>query len=168
MYEFQHEETIDSIDDKNDNIEKQSLTIEKSDKIEFDLPSEMISSEENEDTKTLPPLFVDQDGVNDEWANVEFENSDEQKKTYYAVDNNENSIENVEDVTQDLSNDIEINQMLADQGASYNPDAEIFDISQYQPEGDASSQGDQKPQQESFDYIPYPHQNSADKQSSIK
>lgn len=130
-------------------------------KIEFDLPSEMISSEENDDKAELD---VDHKGVNNEWDEVEIDNSDEQKNTYYQINSNENSIEQVEDATVDLTNDIAVNQMLADQGAAYNPDAEMFDVSQI----DASPQVHKEPQQESFDYLPYPHQTSSDKRSTIK
>lgn len=161
---FQHEETVDPTDEENE-IKKQALTFEKSDKIAFELPSELISSEEIAD-KTLSSFYVDDKGVNDEWANVEFENIDEQDKTYYQVNNNENS--NEEDITHDLTNDIAINQMLADQGASYNPDAEFFDISQYQPEGYVSSQENKEPPQESIDYLPYPNIQTSDKQSTTK
>lgn len=140
-------------------VKKQSL-IMKSEKIKLELPSEMISSEENEG-ETMSPY---QKGVDDEWAEVELENSDEQKKTYYEVNNSDKNSDE-ESVTYDLTNDIAINQMLADQGASYNPDAEVFDISQYHPEGAASSK--EHKEQESFDYSPYPHQ-TPDKRPNIK
>lgn len=136
----------------------------QSEKIELELPSEMISSEENEDETLSPYIAPDRKGIDDEWAEVELENSDEQKKTYYEVNNSENN-SNEESVTYDLTNDIAINQMLADQGASYNPDAEVFDFSQYHPEGDASSK--EHKEQESFDYSPYPHQ-TPDKRPNIK
>lgn len=58
----------------------------------------------------------------------------------------------------DLSNDIAINQMLADQGASTNPDAEIFNVHEY----DAGQQRtipvshDEMPtDSQSFEYLPY-------------
>lgn len=140
-------------------------------KIEL-LASEMISSEEIESKTMSPYIAVDHDhkGLDDEWTEVELENSDEQKKTFYQVNNNENdSDEEVENVTYDLTNDIAINQMLADQGASYNPDAEFFDITQYHPEGDVStsSQEQKQKEQESYDYSPYPHQTTSDKRTSI-
>lgn len=117
------------------------------------MPSKEIDSDES---VTLAPI-VATITESDEWAAVKIDNSDEQKKTYYEVNNNENSNEEVEYVTHDLSNDIAINQMLADQDASYNPDAEVFDISQYQPNSDASKE-QKESQPDSFDYLPYPHQ----------
>lgn len=150
-------------------LKKQSLVVEKSEKIEFELPSEMISSEEVND-ETMSPYITNKKTVDEEWAEIELENSDEQKKTYYEVNNNENSgDEVVEHVTYDLTNDIAINQMLADQGASYNPDAEIFDISQYQPERAADAGAPSQENKEiSFDYAPYPHQTSDKRPSNIK
>lgn len=148
-----------------EDLKKQSLVVEKSEKIEFELPSEMISSEEAEG-ETMGPYIADQKGVDDEWAEIELEDSDEQKKTYYEVNNNENSSdEDVEHVTYDLTNDIAINQMLADQGASYNPDAEVFDISQFQPDRAVAPPEENKEQ--SVDYSPYPHQ-TPDKRPSTK
>ncbi|CAD7079388.1 unnamed protein product [Hermetia illucens] len=47
-----------------------------------------------------------------------------------------NSIDDFQSVPIDLSNDIEVNHMLADQGAPTNPDAEVFEVPQqsyYQP-----------------------------------
>lgn len=140
------------------------MSIEKSEKIEFELPSKEIDSDES---TTFAPIAENKQ-ENVEWADIELENSDEQKKTYYEVNNNENSDEEVENVTHDLSNDIAINEMLADQDASYNPDAEVFDISQYQPNSDVSkisSKEEKESQPESFDYLPYPHQ--TDKRPSV-
>lgn len=148
-------------------MKKQSLVIQKSEKIELELPSEMISSEESVD-KTIPPYIADKKGVDVEWAEVELENSEEQKKTYYEVNGNENiSDEDMETVTYDLTNDIAINQMLADQGASYNPDAEVFDISQYPPEV-AAAPSHEHQEEKSFDYSPYPHHTSDKRPSIIK
>lgn len=128
------------------------------------MPSKEIDSDES--TQTLAPIVAIRT-ENDEWADIEIDNSDEQKKMYYEVNNNENSNEEVEYVTHDLSNDIAINQMLADQDASYNPDAELFDISQYQPNSDISKeQKDSQP--DSFDYLPYPHQTSDKRHSVLK
>ncbi|XP_055299599.1 uncharacterized protein LOC129567077 [Sitodiplosis mosellana] len=147
-------------------MKKQSLVIEKSEKIEFELPSEMISSEEIEG-ETMSPYIADKKGVDVEWAEIELEDSDEQKKTYYEVNNNENSSdEEVEHITYDLTDDIAINQMLADQGASYNPDAEVFDISQYQPESVAAAPKENI--ESSFDYSPYPHPTPDKRPSNIK
>lgn len=54
----------------------------------------------------------------------------------------------------DLSNDIAVNQMLADQGAPFNPDAEIFNVHEY----DAGRKRAQEPyntDNQSFEYMPY-------------
>lgn len=144
------------------------MTIEKSEKIEFELPSKEIDSDEAK-TEHLAPIVTKDKLENEEWAEIELGNSDEQKKTYYEVNNGENSSEEVENVTYDLTNDIAINQMLADQGASYNPDAELFDVNQYQPNSfKITSQEDKESQQESFDYLPYPHQTSDKRTSTLK
>lgn len=67
----------------------------------------------------------------------------------------------------DLSNDIAVNQMLADQGAPFNPDAEIFNVHEYDASagGSGASNGhqQQKKQQQqqqqqesqSYEYLPY-------------
>ncbi|XP_031623913.1 uncharacterized protein LOC116341147 [Contarinia nasturtii] len=75
---FEPEEAPDSAEDTND-IRKQSLTVRKSENIEFDLPSEMIISSEESNDK-MSHLNIDQKGVSNEWAEVELDNSDEQKK----------------------------------------------------------------------------------------
>lgn len=75
-------------------------------------------------------------------------------------------------VPVDLSNDIAINQMLADQGASHNPDAEVFDIHQFgiQVHDDLklSSPENRETNQNSFDYLPYHHHYTAEQPQSIK
>lgn len=131
------------------------------------MPSKEIDSEESE---ILSPIVVKENkSEDDEWADIELGDSDEQRKTYYVVNNNENSSEEIEQVTHDLSNDIAINQMLADQGASYNPDAEFFDVSQYQPNAfKISAEDNKEPQPQSFDYLPYHHQTSDKRTSTLK
>lgn len=54
----------------------------------------------------------------------------------------------------DLSNDIAINQMLADQGAPFNPDAEIFNVHEYDA-GRKRSQEQYNTENQSFEYMPY-------------
>lgn len=76
----------------------------------------------------------------------------------------------------DLSNDIAVNQMLADQGAPFNPDAEIFNVHEYDASAGGSSaenrqqQQQQKQQQESqsYEYLPYYYvnQNQFNRQSN--
>lgn len=113
-----------------------------------------------------------------EWDDIEIdnnnrdsENSQDKTNTYYNVDNEADSGEEL--VPIDLSNDITINQMLADQGAAYDPDAEVFDIHQYQLNAQHSAQTEtshQQPssqQQEVFDYLPYHHQETNEKRPSI-
>lgn len=112
-----------------------------------------------------------------EFTEIELENLDDKKNTYYQV-NNENSSdelenEDVETVTHDLTDDIAINQMLADQGAPYNPDAEVFDINQFDLDKDqrskiASHEDKPSAEQESFDYQPYHYQNFDKQTSTIK
>lgn len=142
-------ESADSSEEANE-IKKESLsTVTKAEKIDI----ESLSSE---------PA----DQKSNEWADIELENSDDHQNTYYEVNNNDNS--NEEQVTQNLLHDIEINQMLADQGATHNPDAEVFDINQYDFNRDisgVSAHEDKEPQQESFDYLPYYHR--TDKRPSI-
>lgn len=58
----------------------------------------------------------------------------------------------------DLSNDIAVNQMLADQGAPYNPDAEIFNVHEYdagQQRTVPTSQEELSLESKSFEYSPY-------------
>lgn len=134
-------------------IKKQSMSMDKNEKIEIES-----LSVETEDNKS------------NEWSGIEFENNDDQKNTYYEVNNNQNS-NSGEEVTHDLTNDIAINQMLADQGAAHDPDAEVFDIHQYEVERGAvevSSQEQEESQQESFDYLPYHHQTVDKQPTAIK
>lgn len=73
----------------------------------------------------------------------------------------------------DLSNDIAINQMLSDQGAIHNPDAEVFDIHQFGMNANNdlkwSSPENRETQRDAFDYLPYHHHHQTAEQSqSIK
>lgn len=137
----------------NENGKKQSVTIKSAEKVEI----ESLSSE-SENHKSS------------EWSEFELDGNDDKKNTYYQV-NNENSNEEIENediemVTHDLSGDIAINQMLADQGASHNPDAEVFDINQFDVSKISSHQDKSSSEQESFDYQPY--QNFNKQISTIK
>lgn len=109
----------------------------------------------------------------------------------YAIESNEQSnndeaIENfdidepnaygTEPVPIDLSNDISVNQMLADQGAPINPDAEIFDIHEYnidrqQAERGAAlqtlSQDRKKYSNEAIEYMPFYHMNAKKQQKNV-
>lgn len=111
---------------------------------------------QNKDEKVEIESLSVEDHKSNEWSALELGNDDEQKNTYYEVNNENDSNTDREEITHDLTNDIAINQMLADQGAAYNPDAEVFDISQFELTK-ISSHEDKKPQQESFDYLPYHH-----------
>lgn len=137
------EELIDSAENINI-VKKQPLSIRKE-----DVEIESLSSEAA-------------DRKSDEWANIEIGNVNEHEKTYYEVNNNENDSDEVENVTYDLTNDIAVNEMLAD-GASYNPDAEVFDITQFEmnrEDSKLSSPEEKEPQQVSYDYLPYHYQTS--------
>lgn len=112
----------------------------------------------------------------------EAENVNSEKNAYYVVNNErdreeleesgeENEENAVDEVTHDLTNDIAINQMLADQGAAYNPDAEVFDINQFEMDRDVSkvsSHEEKEPQQESFDYLPYQYQTFEKRPGTVK
>lgn len=70
-------------------------------------------------------------------------------------------------VPVDLSNDIAVNQMLADQGAPLNPDAEIFNVNEYDFDRQRQQQPQYQPKQQSsvvdnsFEYLPfYPANNN--------
>lgn len=130
-------------------IKKQSLSVRK-DEIEF----ESLSSESTD--KTL-----------NEWLNIELDNIDDKENTYYEVKNSENDSDEVEEVTYNLVNDIAVNQMLADQGAGYDPDAEVFDITQFEMNRGASRISSPE-EKDSFDYLPYHHHNSNKRQTIIK
>lgn len=68
-------------------------------------------------------------------------------------------IDDAEHVPVDLTNDIAINQMLADEGAAVNPDAEIFDIHQYhvnrEDEVDNEPKSTDKERDEAVEYLPF-------------
>lgn len=109
-----------------------------------------------------------------EWLDIDIEtndrDNDDKANTYYEINSNN---ENSEEVQVDLSNDIAINPMLLDQGAPYNPDAEPFDINEFNAQNQhdvshLSSQATKDSQQESFDYLPYHHQTGDKRQSIIK
>lgn len=83
-----------------------------------------------------------------------------------------NEIDEVEQFPVDLSNDIAVNQMLADQGAPFNPDAEIFDVNDFAIElqrnsrmgGNYDAQSNEQHQlQQQF-----AHQNYDDEQANYK
>lgn len=87
------------------------------------------------------------------WETFEYNDSNEFNKNNHHDDSS--SLDEYDNnFPVDLSNDIGVNQMLADQGALYNPDAEIFNVHEY----DA---GRQRPQEEpntdgqSFEYMPF-------------
>lgn len=96
---------------------------------------------------------------------------------------NDDSIENfdidepnadgTEQVPVDLSNDIAINQMLADQGAAVDPDAEVFDIHEYnivrqQSQKSASMQAlSEEKEQEAIEYVPFYHTDANKRQSIV-
>lgn len=147
--------TLNTNDANSNEDKKQSLAIQSAEKIDIEsLSSEVENHKSNE------------------WSDIELENVDNKKNTYYQV-NNENSSEeleneNIETVTYDLTDDIAINQMLADQGAPHNPDAEVFDISQFDVSKIASHENKPSQEQESFDYQPYHHQNFDKQTSTIK
>lgn len=115
-----------------------------------------------------------------EWIDIEIETNDKQNNraqvTYYEVEKNDDGIDDSgEELTipHDLSNDIAINQMLADQGGHYDPDAEVFDIHQYEPKINdeqmpSSSEEVKSSQPESFDYLPYHHKHTEQRPSIIK
>lgn len=104
--------------------------------------------------------------------------SNDQSNSDEAIENfdiDEQNAYGTESVPIDLSNDISVNQMLADQGAPVNPDAEIFDIHEYnmnrqQAERGAAlqkiSQDGPKYSNEAIEYMPFYHTN-ANKQPKI-
>lgn len=98
--------------------------------------------------------------------------------------NNDDAIENfdiddqyaygTEQIPIDLSNDIAVNQMLADQGAAINPDAELFDVNEYNVDGKQSQkeaaalQSVSKEQQnEAIEYLPFHHTNANQRQKLV-
>lgn len=121
-----------------------------------------------------------------EWDDIEIEtnvDSDTNKRpahyNYYHKDSNENagdsnkeSVESEFDPPIDLTDDIAINHMLADQGAAHDPDAETFDVNLYNVDAEAFEEAshevhnDSEPQ--SFDYLPYHHIKTAETHSSLK
>lgn len=128
--------------------------------LEFDLPESEFAQDEIKDL-----LYADLDNSRPSPDN-----------TFYQVNNNNNeSGEELVELPIDLSQDIAINQMLADQGATYDPDAEVFDIHQYESKAHDNSkrpmsldEKDPQQQQQSFDYLPYHHQTADQRQSIIK
>lgn len=56
-----------------------------------------------------------------------------------SISANHNELDEVEQFPVDLSNDIAVNEMLADQGAAFNPDAEVFDADDFAGELQRSS-----------------------------
>lgn len=56
------------------------------------------------------------------WESIEDTSGQQDYNSYQAV----SPVDAYESVPVDLSNDIDVNQMLADQGAPTNPDAEVF------------------------------------------
>lgn len=78
-----------------------------------------------------------------------------------------------EQVPVDLSNDIAVNQMLADQGAEVNPDAEVFDIHDYNVDREQARKGSaeqtlsQEQQKEAIEYLPFYHTNANKRQQIV-
>lgn len=104
---------------------------------------------------------------NDNENNIEFNGNGNERGALDEFDNK---------VPIDLSNDIAVNQMLADQGAPFNPDAEVFDVNefnknnnnnnrqQWAPERYQSLQQEQHQQQPHHQYHPYQHQHQQQQQ----
>lgn len=90
-----------------------------------------------------------------------------------TFDIDEQPADSTEQVPIDLSNDIAVNQMLADQGAAVDPDAEVFDIHEYnidrqQPHKSAESQAhSQEQQNEAMEYLPFYHTNTNQRQKIV-
>lgn len=120
-----------------------------------------------------------------EWSNIEIEtniddveapelnsyNSYHKESDENVDDSKEENIEIEIDTPIDLTNDIAINQMLADQGATHDPDAETFDVNLYNLEAeelDVSPEVNSDTEPKSFDYLPYHHQNTGETHSNIK
>lgn len=146
------------------------------------------STEQNDDIKPIAlkldeqietePLSTETaTDKSNEWAEFDIEtinrDSDRPINTYYEIDKPDNDSGEELTVPIDLSNDIAINQMLADQGGHYDPDAEIFDIHQYEPKSNdntklSTADETEDSKTESFDYLPYHHQTTDQRQSIIK
>lgn len=93
-----------------------------------------------------------------------------------AIENfgsDEEDADGTEQAPVDLSNDIAINQMLADQGAPMNPDAEVFDINEYNADRQQSRKGtamqalSQDQQAEAIEYVPFYHTNLKNQQNTV-
>lgn len=164
---FQNSELIESTERNEEIIKPISL---KPDEKQFEIES--LSSETATDKQS-------------EWYDIEIEtnnrdtDNNHQSNTFYAVAANENNDDRDEEtlmVPVDLSNDIAINQMLADQGAIHNPDAEVFDIHQFgmkvHEDLKFSPPENEETKQDSFDYyLPYHHHHdhhTAEQPHSIK
>lgn len=160
---FQNSEVIESTE-RNDGIIK-PISL-KFDEQQFEIES--LSSETATEKKN-------------EWYDIEIETNNRDtdnnrpSNTFYEVAANENNNDSDEEtimVPVDLSNDIAINQMLADQGAVHNPDAEVFDIHQFgmkiHDDSKLSSSENRETKQDSFDYLPYHHHHTAEQPQSIK
>lgn len=162
---FQNSEPIESTERNEEIIKPISLKpVEK----QFEIES--LSSETATDKQS-------------EWYDIEIETNDSDtdnnrpSNTFYAVAANENNDDSDKEtlmVPVDLSNDIAINQMLADQGAIHNPDAEVFDIHQFgmneHEDLKFSPPQNEETKQDSFDYyLPYHHHHHiAEQPQSIK
>lgn len=110
-------------------------------------------------------------GPND-WYNIEIEVNGGQSSKETSNEHNEGENFEIEiDVPVNLSNDIAINQMLADQGATPDPDAETFDVNLYNVDAEdilKSDEVDNDPEPKSFDYLPYHHKSTGETHSIIK
>lgn len=107
-----------------------------------------------------------------EWYNIEIEVNGSQSSKGTSNENNEGENFEIEiDVPVNLSNDIAINQMLADQGATPDPDAETFDVNLYNVDAEdilKSDEVDNDQEPKSFDYLPYHHKSTGETHSIIK
>lgn len=68
-----------------------------------------------------------------------WESFDEEEDNHGDGSISHNELDEVEQFPVDLSNDIAVNEMLADQGAPFNPDAEVFDVDDFASELQRSS-----------------------------
>lgn len=178
-----HPPTADSMEI--DAHENEKILNDKSrDTIERD--EDMPKSVESPEHDREPLSYEEPDAKPGDWLDIEIEtNADSNKDkqpahyNYYhkdsdedAGDSNKKSAESEFGPPIDLSGDIAINHMLADQGAAHDPDAETFDVNLYNVDAEAfedtSREVHTDSEPKSFDYLPYHHISTGERHSSTK
>lgn len=159
--QLQHLQSFESLDESHNNDRQPIMRLSES-----DVPIKSSHFEAMEaPTLAEPPAPTEWS----EWQPIDGYTGNDESEHFDEYDNR---------VPVDLSNDIAVNQMLADQGAPHDADAEIFNVDDYNFDGLKGSsshngyqqqkQSDEHQQIDALEYLPWPTDVHRESQSDIK